>query len=177
MYRESLTGLALAATLAEIQPPLTQRQEEEMWRIFDLAMEAAVAEAPLMSHLTVRTPLPSADGGGGYAAITAAAPPLHVPAASPPSTQEAAGTQPAPPPQTPAEEAAAPFDDSNIAFPVYRLVDKEWTLLLKDPTVEVRDEHGVTETIQLDYLRVRLHDLNASSGDTQKKATWSLWQR
>lgn len=49
-------------------------------------------------------------------------------------------------------------DDDNINFPVYRCYDGLWTILLKDPVVEVRDEYGIEESIQLDYLKVYIKE-------------------
>ncbi|CAM43804.1 conserved hypothetical protein [Leishmania braziliensis MHOM/BR/75/M2904] len=176
MYRESIAGLALAAALAEIQPALTPRQEEAIWRVFNAAVQAAVADAPLMSHISVQTPPPSSVGGGGYAAVTSVTSELYVPAGAEDGSkidveERAVGKSTAAP-----QEGGAPFDDSHIAFPVYRLVDDEWTLLLKDPTVVVRNELGVSEKIQLDYLRVRLKDIGAQAGATQPKQARAMRQ-
>ncbi|KAG5465340.1 hypothetical protein CUR178_00042 [Leishmania enriettii] len=177
MYRQSIPGLALAAALAEIQPPLTARQEEEIWSVFDATMQAAVADAPLMSHISVQTPPPSSVGGGGYTAVTSVASELYVPAGA----EDGCGTDVAArtggKPTAASQGCGALLDDSEIAFPVYRLVDDEWTLLLKDPTVEVRNELGVSEKIQLDYLRVRLKDLGARSGATQVKQARAFRER
>lgn len=192
MYRESILGLALAATLAEINPRLTPQQEEEVWRVFDASMEVSAAEAPLMSHVAVHVPPPSAVAGGGMTAVSTPIPQFHISAeqgcseASAPSTVTG---QREPPPtpatanteasaDTPASTAAspplprtteAPFDDSRIAFPVYRICDGVWTVLLKDPTVVVRDEFGKSEKMQLDYLKVRLKDISDKPKDTRRK--------
>ncbi|KAG5489920.1 hypothetical protein JKF63_00037 [Porcisia hertigi] len=178
MYRQSIPGLALAAALAEIQPALTSRQEEELWRVFDAAMQASVAEAPLMSHISVHSPPPSSVGGGGYAALTSIASELYVPpdaeCGSSASVAEQVEERSV---EASQEEGEAPFDDSHIAFPVYRLVDDEWTLLLKDPTVVVRNELGASEKIQLDYLRVHLKDVGAQSGATQVKQRRAMRER
>ncbi|KAK7196723.1 transcription factor IIa [Novymonas esmeraldas] len=180
MYRQSIPGLALAAALAELQPALTARQEEDVWRIFDSAMQSTVAEAPLMSHIAVESPPPSSvSGGGGLAVVSQAPAEFYVPAAAEDAGGEddsrPRGAESASAPEVDGDEdgtaAAVPFDDSDIAFPVYRLVDDEWTLLLKDPTVVVRNELGVTEKMQLDYLRVRLKDIGAQPGATQVKQT------
>ncbi|CAC9548804.1 transcription factor IIa [Leishmania donovani] len=177
MYRQSIAGLALAAALAEIQPALTPRQEEEIWRVFDAAMQTAVADAPLMSHISVQTPPPSSVGGGGYAAVTSTASELYVPASAEDGggidvEERAVGK-----PTATSRDGETPFEDSHIAFPVYRLVDDEWTLLLKDPTVVVRNELGVSEKIQLDYLRVRLKDIGAQPGATQPKQARAVRER
>ncbi|GET93105.1 hypothetical protein, conserved [Leishmania tarentolae] len=169
MYRQSIAGLALAASLAEIQPALTPRQEEEIWRVFDAAMQATVADAPLMSHISVQTPPPSSVGGGGYTAVTSTAPGLYVAASAEDGSEINAEKRTVGKPTAESEDGENPFEDSHIAFPVYRLVDDEWTLLLKDPTVVVRNELGVSEKIQLDYLRVRLKDVGAQPGATHAK--------
>ena len=44
-----------------------------------------------------------------------------------------------------------------------------WTVLLKDPTVVVRDEFGKSEKMQLDYLKVRLKDISDKPKDTRRK--------
>ncbi|KAG5463869.1 hypothetical protein LSCM1_00042 [Leishmania martiniquensis] len=177
MYRQSIPGLALAAALAEIQPALTARQEEEIWSVFDAAMQAAVADAPLMSRISVHTPPPASADGGGYVAVTPVASELYVPA----DAEEGCGADGAEgiggKSSSASQSYGALLDDSDIAFPVYRLVDDEWTLLLKDPTVEVRNELGVSEKIQLDYLRVRLKDIGARSGATQAKQSRALLKR
>lgn len=177
MYRQSIAGLALAAALAEIQPALTPRQEEEIWRVFDAAMQAAVADAPLMSHISVQTPPPSSVGGGGYAAVTSTASELYVPAGAEDGGGMDVEERAVGKPTAASQDGETPFEDSHIAFPVYRLVDDEWTLLLKDPTVVVRNELGVSEKIQLDYLRVRLKDVGAQPGATQAKQVHTVRER
>ncbi|KPI88200.1 hypothetical protein ABL78_2704 [Leptomonas seymouri] len=178
MYRESIIGLALAATLAEMNPRLTARQEEEVWRIFDTSMTASVAEAPLMSHVSVQVPPPSSVAGGGMTAVSTALPQLYIPAHSSETTGdmvpiEAPGVEPPDAPATPSPSLAleAPFDDSHIAFPVYRNCDGVWTVLLKDPTVVVRDGSGKSEKMQLDYLKVCLKDISARPGAAKARGT------
>jgi hypothetical protein len=182
MYRESILGLALAATLAEMHPRLTARQEEEVWRIFDASMEVSVAAAPLMSHVAVHIPPPSSVAGGGMTAVSTAMPQIYIPAQASCDPTDATEEAVAPVPTNteepqaaaasstlPSPSCAAPFDDRNIAFPVYHLCDGVWTILLKDPTVIVRDEFGKSEKMQLDYLRVRLKDITSKSTESKRK--------
>ncbi|KPA79878.1 hypothetical protein ABB37_04950 [Leptomonas pyrrhocoris] len=179
MYRETILGLALASTLAEMNPRLTARQEKEIWRVFDASMVSAVAEAPLMSHVSVHVPPPSSVAGGGMAAVSTAAPQLYVPAQAVEATEDVTPLATADVEQqhtlaasSPSPAVEAPFDDSNIAFPVYRVCDGVWTVLLKDPTVVVRDESGKSEQMQLDYLKVCLKDISATSGAAKSKKAY-----
>ncbi|KAF8288961.1 hypothetical protein TcBrA4_0003620 [Trypanosoma cruzi] len=171
MYRESLFGVALAATLAELDSVccLSEGQKEELWDIFDIAMERALAESPVTSQVRVFSPSPSIrernnrmDGdGGGVAAAPAALstkptrmvfPANSLPQCSPTASLACCGVL-----------------DEGVTYPVYRVHDGMWTILLKDPTVEVRDGAGRSEKIHLDYLKVHLRDVSFEVGAKKKE--------
>lgn len=154
MYRDSLLGMALASALAELSDQLTKQQEAALWRVFDETMDACVMEAPLLSQVTVTVPPPTSFDASGTP------PPLH---------RRADGRSPTPPAVEEEQrgdrgEEAIAFDDRQIAFPVYRCVDGVWTILMKNPTVVVRNEQGCSESVQLDYLKVYLKEVQDSGG-------------
>lgn len=222
MYRETLLGLAMAATLHELSSTqqLTEGQKEHLWRVFDESMEKCVAEAPLMTRVNVRAPLPSLPRrtrraeGDNVIPLTMPAPSPHAEATvehtaaqgaqnhisttttttSPaPADGQAESSAPLPVSSTP-QPGGPPFPSSSslqavteatagssgppapprveseedVAFPVYRCSDWVWTILLKDPVVEVRDEFGTEERIQLDYLKVVLKDAAGPSSTTKR---------
>lgn len=154
MYRESLAGLALAATIEELSGSiaLTEAQKESMWVVLDRTMEKCLAEAPVMSQVRVTCPPPSL-----YDLLPPV--PERSQAVHITDDQGAEGDEAAPTVQMVPDVSA----DCDIAFPVYRLVGDMWTILLKNPTVEVRDEFGAEEKFQLDYLKVYLKDTVASA--------------
>ncbi|KEG14217.1 hypothetical protein DQ04_00571120 [Trypanosoma grayi] len=160
MYRESLLGVALASTLAELGSVchLTEGQKEQLWDIFDAAMDRTLADVPVMSQVRVFAPPPSllaessdSGCGGGDAA--------------PLSTTPKRMMFPAPTAPPAAEASVVPrcnVVDDGTTYPVYRAHDGMWTILLKGPTVEVKDGSGCSETIHLDYLKVHLKDVAAT---------------
>ncbi|ORC93169.1 uncharacterized protein TM35_000024950 [Trypanosoma theileri] len=187
MYRESLLGVALASTLSELESvcSLSERQKEQLWDIFDQAMDRTLAEAPVTSQVRVVSPFPLSREGKNRTDTAGS------------STAAGAGNNsnnnnmgensgvvtslstapkrmmfPAPAGMRDAD-LSAPLHcdvlDDGTTFPVYRAHDGVWTILLKDPTVEVRDGTGHAETIRLDYLKVNLKDVSLT--DTAKTQT------
>ncbi|CBH15504.1 transcription factor IIa, putative [Trypanosoma equiperdum] len=163
MYRESLLGVALGATLAELESDclLTEGQKQQLWEIFDIAMDRTLAEAPVRSQVRVRTSAPSLVGhatlGGESGLSSIDAPTL--------STRPAEMEFPLPPSEVTHTVATTPCDvlDEEVLYPVYRVKDGMWTILLKDPILELTDATGSTETIRLDYLKVYLKEVVSRS--------------
>ncbi|RNF17183.1 transcription factor IIa-like protein [Trypanosoma conorhini] len=164
MYRESLLGVALAATLAELESVccLSEGQKEELWDIFDVAMDRTLAESPVTSQLRVFAPAPSVhkkkktsvDGGGDGAAAELSTRPTKMmfPCVSLPPSSPATSL------------SCCDVLDDGVAYPVYRVKDDIWTIILKAPTLEVKDGAGNCETIYLDYLKVHLKDVQGKAG-------------
>ncbi|CCW67097.1 unnamed protein product [Phytomonas sp. Hart1] len=151
MYRESLLGVALSATLEEISEkhPLTRDQMDHLWRIFDETMDSCLSEVPLMSRINVKVPaLMGPTGGKASSGLPAAL------VSAEPGPEET----PSPSPLADRESAWQIEEDDATVFPVYRMVDGLWTILLKDPIVQVRDEFGTEAEVRLDYLKVYLKD-------------------
>ncbi|CCW59930.1 unnamed protein product [Phytomonas sp. EM1] len=157
MYRESLLGVALAATLEEISEkhPLTREQKEHLWRIFDETMDSCLSEVPVMSRICVKMPsgrasaAPVAGEQQGPEGRSSEEGPAECPQeGAPPTTSQAACES---------SSRVGEEEDATV-FPVYRMIDGLWTILLKDPIVQVRDEFGTETEVQLDYLKVYLKD-------------------
>ncbi|RNF11847.1 hypothetical protein TraAM80_00682 [Trypanosoma rangeli] len=170
MFRESLFGVALAATLAELESVcfLSEGQKEELWDIFDIAMDRTLAESPVTSQLRVFSPAPAINkrqtrmGGNDGVEVSAEL-----------STKPTKMMFPfvALPPSSPA--TSLPRCDvlnDGVAYPIYRVKDGIWTILLKSPTLEVKDGAGKCETIYLDYLKVHLKDVQPKEGPKKTAA-------
>lgn len=162
MYRESLLGLALSATLEEMaaSSSLTEGQKESIWGVFDATMDKCLAELPMMTRITVRAPppeMPDASTFAGTSRHLITDPSVRISEAENLNMRE--------------EGVTAPRDclGEGLGFPVYRCLDGVWTLILKDPTVEVRDEYGAVEAVRLDYLKVYLKGTAATVLPKKKK--------
>nr|CCC93640.1 conserved hypothetical protein [Trypanosoma congolense IL3000] len=169
MYRESLLGVALGATLAELESVcrLTEGQKQYLWEVFDIAMDRTLAEAPVTSQVRVFTSPPTntgvmADNAVGRAAAEGDSVTDTRLLTSParvefPSAATAVQTTP---------NSCTVLSDE-VTYPVYRVKDGLWTILLKDPTLELTDVTGSRESIQLDYLKVYLKDVAESGAVAQ----------
>lgn len=146
MYRETLLGSALSAVLEEAGASLSESHKQHLWKLFDETMEECLSEAPVMTQIHVSTP---------------AKRPIVVPAEQPQLVTESSAV--ARQPEGSSVTSSDVLTDDGTEFPVYRLVDDLWTVLLKDPEVTVRDELGHERKLHLDYLKVQLREENAKA--------------
>ena len=143
MYRETMVAAALANALEELKPSLqlTDDQMQVVWNMFDQSMTEALREAHPATSITIDT-----------------APPLR-PNVSPCTDNTTAGT---------AADVASLASES-IQFPLYRVHDDLWTIVLKDTAVTIQEEGGKKEVVQLDYLKCYLKDATAANGPRAKR--------
>ncbi|KAH8611672.1 hypothetical protein ERJ75_000969400 [Trypanosoma vivax] len=165
MYRESLLGVAFSATLAELECTcnLSESQKQQLWELFDIAMDQTLSEVSVRTEVRVFTSPPSlldtgapgaepsSSAGGNQNGEKHTGGPLSTkpPGLTFPITQVTQAPVVAP----------CKIADSGLAYPVYRAHDGMWTILLKNTILEVIDATGVTETIHLDYLKVHLKEI------------------
>ncbi|EPY32108.1 hypothetical protein STCU_02972 [Strigomonas culicis] len=176
MYRQSMLGTALGCALSELteRHGLTEDQKDHIWRVFDETMAESLREAPILSRVFVQQPPPCVRQSRKRA--RAQAPTIHATleeedAPAPPGSRAASAAKRACLEGGSTAGVAAGADRplsevvDEIAFPAYRCIRGQWTILLKDPVVSVRDEYGEEENIQLDFLKVHLEDKFYTSRD------------
>lgn len=142
MYRETIIAASLASALDELRSPLglTEDQVDQIWSIFDRTMDETLNDVPTDCDMTIHTSPPVRGN---------AAPSIPIPShESPASSSGEARTTDAP-----TVGVAAP----SLEFPLYRIQDGVWTVILKDPVVTIRTAKR-TETIALDYMKCYLKD-------------------
>ncbi|CUG91237.1 Hypothetical protein, putative [Bodo saltans] len=139
MYRETLNAAALACALDELRSAtnLSDKQIAQIWSTFDRTMDETLNEVPSDCQMTIHTAPPTTREGNNASTTTV-------------TTSSSAETTT---PSIPAVELASP----SLEFPLYRIHDGMWTVILKDPSVTIRTSKR-TETIQLDYLKCYLKD-------------------
>lgn len=159
MYRETLLGIALANALEEMQPTLqlTEEQQKTIWRSFETSFQQVLSDAPKASRLIIRSrPLSDSEaGGGGEGDIPRVQPTrpstiiMEPPCASPSVSVDSSMD---------ASQRVVGLAAPQLEFPVYRVVDGVWTIVLKNVDVCIQDGGGKQETIQLDFLKCLIRD-------------------
>lgn len=148
MYRETLLGVALAGALDELRPSLqlTDEQCKIIWQEFDRSYDEVLREAPPKTKIQVSS---SSVTGGSSAVVEGS------------NLQSSMNADAIPADGTPAAssgEVRVELVSPSVQFPVYRVVDGIWTIVLKDVEVKVDGGHGNVEKIKLDYLKCFLKD-------------------
>jgi hypothetical protein len=131
MYRETLSAAALASALDELRSAtnFSDQQIAQIWATFDRTMDETLNEVPSDCHMTIHTKPPTRDAS------------------------TSSSTAPEQDLRTPPVGLAS----QSLEFPLYRIHDGMWTVILKNPSVTIRTPKR-TETIELDYLKCCLKD-------------------
>lgn len=160
MYRETLIAASLANALEELRPALelSDEQVDQIWSTFDRTMSETLSGVPPSSTITVSTKPPgnaSKNMGRLPSALLKERGEGEVGGASPSPAAPGAAVESS-------LSTVAHLATPDIQFPLYRIHDGVWTIVLKDPTVTIQTGRR-SETIQLDYLKCYIRDASQLS--------------
>lgn len=146
MYRETLLGVALANAMEELQPilQLSDEQRKTVWNMFDKSFAQVLAEAPRESRMTVRSQPPRAELSTGDS--------------EPIVVGDDGSTNEGHTPSDPHTEAVVGLTSEETAFPLYRVTDGLWTIVLKDVEIQMEDGTGRRESMPVDFLKCTLKE-------------------